>query len=113
MKLAQSNDVDAFVRRLVDIANQHAVDMKGMNEKAALKHVNAIIDAGQIVFGVYQDPLSATGVGYKVIKGARELGVVAVSHQAEQFAISAIPCVSAEQAMAAAALLGDGQRKSH
>lgn len=110
MNAASNNrQLDSFVRRLVDIANQHATDMKGMSEKAALAHVNAIIDAGQIVFGVYQDPLSSCGVGYKIIKGARELGVVAVTGRSEQFSISAVPCDNVEQATAAAALLGDGK----
>jgi hypothetical protein len=94
--------------QMLERANAHTSAMQGMKEKSAFAYVRSVIDANQIVFGVYQDASEPDGVGMHVIKGIREIQAVMASGRPEGYQTDAVPCTSLEQAIAAEQKLGDG-----
>jgi hypothetical protein len=68
--------------------------------------MKAIIDASDIVFGIWQDSREPGGVGRHVIKGQKLLGDIAASRQAHDLKIDAIACNDLEQAVACQKMLG-------
>ena|ERR1035437_3953149 len=99
--------------QMVERANAHTSAMQGMNEKSAFGYMRSVIDANQVVFGVYQDTGEPDGVGMHLIKGSRELQAVVVSGRLEGLRVDAVPRESFEQAIAAEQKLGDGAHKAN
>jgi hypothetical protein len=103
--------IDDFKRHMTDIANGHQEAMQGMTKRQAGSYVKDIINAATIVFGIYTDVVSPDGVGMHIVKGVREMQVVVASGESDQFVMSAIPCISMEQAIAVSRVWGDGEVK--
>jgi hypothetical protein len=99
---------DVMVPLIVDMAKAQTEAMRGMDPKAAFRHVRKIIDDNDVVFGVFQDHDSANGVGVKIIKGLPLVEAVATGGVTEMYRMAAVPCISPEQAFAVAEVLGDG-----
>jgi hypothetical protein len=97
-------------RELVAMANSHLERMSaaGMSEGEAFAYVKNVIDSHQVVVGVWQDSSEPDGVDMHVIKGMNTLAGILMSGASADVKISAVPCVSYDQAVAAQELLGDG-----
>jgi hypothetical protein len=84
-----------FIEGLVDLANATAERMDGTTGP-----VIEIITENDVVFGVWQDPSERHGVGLLLVKGANRLRDIAATGIDQSCRISAIKCISAEQAEA-------------
>ena len=86
--------------------------MRRMNLKEAIWYVRGIIEQNDVVIGVFVDTSDPEGIGVRVIKGTREMQVVAASGRREGFRIDAVPCDTFEKAVTAPPL-GHGLRTRH
>ena len=87
---------------VVAMANANNAEMGG-----TMRPVMEICDSADIVYGVYQDPSKAFGVGIRVVKGENLLREVVSSNTARECSTTAIKCVDAEQAEALRQMIGD------
>jgi hypothetical protein len=69
--------------------------------------IREILDSSDVVFGLWQDPQERGGVGMYVIKGKNLMWEVLASDKPVKVVITAVPCESAEHAMAAEEAFGD------
>ena len=114
MKNTQKDDgLDELNGYLVRRINLHVEAMRRMTLKEALRYLRDIIEKNDVVIGVFVDTSDSEGIGVCVIKGTREMQVVAMRGRPERLRIDAVPCDSLEQAVVAARLTGDRPRTTH
>jgi hypothetical protein len=86
---------EAFVRRLVEMANANDAGMDG-----TMRPVQELVAAHELVFGVWQDAVEPNGVGLLIVKGANRLRDISATGNTASCRITAIKCGSFEQAEA-------------
>jgi hypothetical protein len=95
----------AFIGKMAAMANRNGEAMAGMTPEAALIYVKGLGSDADIVCGVWNDE---AGVGLHIIKGTARLKEIAATGEASDLRLDAVPCIAAEQAIAAEMVLGDG-----
>ena len=90
-------EADAFVRQMVDLAN----DTRG--DRAEMLR---LINNAQVAFGVWKDRTQPLGVDLLILKGENLLREMLVSG-AKDTSIASIPCVSAEEAYELHEIVGE------
>jgi len=112
------NDDPQFRMAIIAMANDVLALLDGTT-----KPIKKIIDANDLVMGVFPDLNSEDGVGLLIIKGEKRLEAIAGRTGApfagaiplfspsapEHLKVGAIPCESYEQAVAARRVFGDAR----
>ena len=89
-------------RNMVEFVNDHFPEF---SDSAFL--IRKILDDNDVVFGLWQDASEPDGVGMNVIKGKNLIREVVASRKAAKVRIAAVPCKSAEHALATEQVCGD------
>ncbi len=76
----------------------------------SIEPVRQILDASDVVFGVWNDAVEPDGVGMLLIKGHQKLREIMASGT-QGCAISGIPCINIEQAEALRQVLGEQDQR--
>jgi hypothetical protein len=92
-KPRQSANIPADFKRLADIANAHPANMDDTV-------VMELIDAYDVVWGIWQDNANPGGVGARIVKGENRLRDTIATGGRQNLRVTAINCFSAEQAAA-------------
>ncbi len=100
-------DWAGYKTTIVDAANRVAAQLNG----CGIDEIRQLVDANEIVFGVWQDRLEPDGVGMMPIKGQQLLRVVVASGKSLRVNLTAIPCTCIEEAMALQQVVGEPDRR--
>lgn len=84
-----------------------------LGEKGAMEQVKKIIEANDLVLGVFPDGRERDGYRLLLIKGATSLERAIRKGIPDRLKLVGIPCLDASQAEAARQVLGDGELSSH
>jgi hypothetical protein len=87
---------------LVEMASNNVALLDG-----TVGQVRQVIDAHEIVFGVWRDVNEPYGVGVLVIKGGQRLLKASACGESITASVTAIPCECREQAIATKQILGE------
>ena len=88
--------------KIVEMANAVQPLLDG-----SMQPIEALLNANDIVFAVWQGADEPDGVGFRVVKGQRRLMAITTSNKAEPLKMTAIPCISLEQAVALQQVAGE------
>ena len=96
---------DAFVQRLVQIANAHVFD----DRMADTERLRQLIEAHEVVFGVWQDADKPNGVDVLLVKGDAFGDMEAIMDEMDtaRVRLTAVRCCEAEEAHAMRKVFGD------
>jgi hypothetical protein len=97
-----------FLERMVALANNVGKELGALpDDTARYDMVEQIMDSTEIVFAVWTDKSAEDGVGYMLVKGS-QIAWQAVSGRTSVTArVTAIPCISPDQAEALRYDLGE------
>jgi hypothetical protein len=98
---AETAAYENLIRQAVENANANEALMDGTTAP-----VKDIIEAGELVIAVWQDPDAANGVGALMLKGDRALRQCMASGNSRLFRVSGVKCDSYEHAVAADQVFG-------
>jgi hypothetical protein len=84
-----------FIQQLVDTANANDAIMDG-----TMKPVMELIATNDVVYGIWQDSAEPGGVGTLIVKGENRLREIAATGVSQESRITAIKCITLEQAEA-------------
>jgi hypothetical protein len=97
---------DAFYDALATMAEKLRRTITALVDGERFQYVQRRVADSEIVFGVWPDAQGTGGFGFHLIKGRRHLAAV-MAELPDELTTAAIPCVGAEQAIAAEQLWGD------
>ena len=92
---------------MVALANKNLSRLNG----CGIDEIRQLVDAHEVVFGVWQDLSEPDGIGSLIIKGQQILRVVAASNGSKNVSLTAIPCSCIEEAMAFHQVVGEPDRR--
>ena len=103
---------DAFYDALATMAEKLRHTIIALADGERLQYVQRRVADSEIVFGVWPKAQGTGGFGFHLIKGRRHLAAV-MAELPNELTTAAIPCVGAEQAVAAEQLWGDQHPNSN
>ena len=92
----------SITRRLVEMANANGATMRPVME---------LIDANDVVVGVWRDSTQPDGVGLLVVKGTNRLRAIVAIGASTECSITAIKCATFEHAEALRQNAGNDRRR--